>query len=161
MPTIWLDTFLNDDVAVGTQFLHGLMAGTDPLQNRFDRMTLMRTIVRIDAAYTVHDAGEGSQRLSIGIALTSQEAFNAGTVSDPGAEGDFPSRGWVWRSRYRVYGFAADQPAVSNRAIDLDLRSRRKLDNGVSFLVADNGAIEGVSSTIRLEGIIRQLWLVG
>ena len=160
MPNLWIDSLFGGDVASGGQLLQSLMSGVSVTETRFTRMTLLRTIVRLDLAYTVHDAGEGSQQLDIGIAITSQEAFAAASVPDPDVQTDFPVRGWVWRSRYRIFGFAADQPAVSVRAVDLDLRGRRKLDNGEAYLVANNTAIEGVSSTVRVVGLVRQLWLV-
>ncbi len=161
MPTIWIDTEFNADVADGGQLVTSLMTGVSATQTRFDRMTLMRTIIGVDLAYTVHDAAEGSHRLDIGIGVTSQEAFAAGIVADPETMTDFPARGWIWRARYRLYGFAADQPAVYDRRVDLDLRSRRKLENGEAYLVASSNLVEGGTSTVRITGLIRQLWLVG
>jgi len=123
-------------------------------------MTLLRTIIGLDVAYAVHDAGEGSQRMSLGIAMADRTAFDAPSLPNPGNAGNFPPRGWVWRSQYRIFGFAADQPAVFTRRIDLDLGSRRKLDNGVSYFIQENIAIEGVASSVLMTGMIRQLWLL-
>ncbi len=161
MPTIWIDTILNFDVANTSQVLTSLMTGVSSTQTRFDRMTLTRTIVGIDIANTVHDSGEGSQQVALGIGITSQESFAAGTVPEPQVASDFPARGWVWRALYRVYGFAADQPAVFNARIDKNIKAQRKLENGEAYLVVDNNAIEGVAAVIRVHGLIRQLWLVG
>ena len=161
MPRLWVDTTIASTVTIGTQFLLSLMTGVSATQTRFDRMTLLRTIIGLDIARTVHDSGEGSERLAIGIGIASQEAFAAGSISDPDVPTDFPTRGWVWRGQYRIFGFAADQPAVDHRRIELDLRSQRKLENGEAFLVADLIAIEGANSTTQLVGIVRQLWLVG
>jgi len=133
--------------------------GTAP--TRFDRMTLLRTIIGLDIAYSVHDAGEGSQRVSIGIGMADRVAFDTPALPNPGNASNFPPRGWVWRSVYRIFGFAADQPAVFTRRIDVDLGSRRKLDNGVSYAIFENIAIEGVAASMNITGIIRQLWLVG
>ena len=161
MPTIWIDTHINSDVANAVQVLLSLMTGVSATQTRFDRMTLTRTIIGLDVAYTVHDSGEGSQRVDMGIAVASQESFAAGTVPDPGVASDYPTRGWIWRARYRVYGFAADQPAVFNTRIDMEIRAQRKLENGEAYLVLDNNNLEGVTTTIRVAGLIRQLWIVG
>ena len=158
--TLWIDTNFSTDVVVGTQLQQSLMGVVQSDESRLVGMTLMRTIIRMDIAYTVHDSGEGSQRLSMGIGVASQEAFNAGVLPEPFTDGDFPTRGWIWRATYRLFGFAADQPAIYNRALDIDLRSRRKLENGEAYLVADNVNLEGVSSTVRVLGGIRQLWLV-
>ncbi len=127
---------------------------------RFDRLTLLRTIIGLDVAYTVHDAGEGSQRVSLGIGVAEQVAFATPALPNPGNAGDFPPRGWVYRGVHRVFGFASDQPTVFTRRIDLDIGARRKLDNGVSYLITENIAVEGVASSINITGVIRQLWLI-
>ena len=157
---VWVDHLMNTDIASAGQLLESLMTGASSTQTRFDRMTLLRTIIGIDIGYTVHDAGEGSQRVECGIGITSQEAFAAGSVPDPETESDFPTKPWVWRARYRIFGFAADQPTIFTRRVDLDIRAKRVLDNGEPFLVVDNSAIEGVSSSVRLVGLIRTLWSV-
>ena len=161
MPRLWIDTAFSDTLVIGTQLLRSLMTGVSATQTRFDQMTLLRTIIGLDIGRTVHDSGEGSEQVALGIGIASQEAFAAGTVSDPLTVTDYPTRGWVWRGSYRVFGFAADQPAIFTRRIDLDLRSQRKLENGEAYLVADAVGIEGVNSVIDLVGIVRQLWLVG
>ena len=124
-------------------------------------MTLLRTIIGLDVGRVVHDSGEGSEQFSIGIAIASQEAFAAVSLSDPETSTDFPTRGWIWRSQYRIFGFAADQPTIFTRRIDLDLRSQRKLENGEAFIIFTNTALEGTPSSAKVIGIVRQLWLVG
>ena len=161
MPTLWIDTIIDEDVPSVGQNRVSLMTGVSSVQTRFDRMTLTRTIVGIDIAYTVHDSGEGSQQMSLGIGVASQEAFAAGTLPDPNSATDFPTRGWVWRAMYRVYGFAADQPAVFNARVDKDVKAQRKLENGEAYIVINNDPIEGVAGVVRVIGLIRQLWLVG
>jgi len=137
------------------------MSGVSATQTRFDRMTLLRTIVGLDIGRVVHDSGEGSEKIALGIGIASQEAFAGGFLSDPNIQTDFPTRGWVWRAQYRIFGFAADQPAVFTRRLDIDLRSQRKLENGEAFLNMVVEAMEGVSSSLTVMGFIRQLWLVG
>ena len=159
--TLWIDTLVDTTVAnaaTNTISLSGEFTAQETI--RLARLTLLRTLVRIDAAYAVHDAGEGSQRMAIGIGLAPVEAFSGTTTSDPEDASEFPTRGWIWRGVYRLYGFAADQPAVSNRALDLDLRSRRKVENGILFLTINNVALEGVSAAIRVVGMIRQLHML-
>ncbi len=159
MPRMWVDTEMNDDVAVAAQLLVSLLTGVT--QSRFDQMTLLRTIIGMDLGRTVHDSGEGSEALACGIGIVSQEAFAAGQVPDPTNALDFPPRGWIWRAKFRTFGFAADQPAVFSRRVDVDLRAMRKLENGHLFIAVDNDAIEGTSGTCRLVGYIRTLWQVG
>ncbi len=157
---LWIDTFLTQATASASQSAQDLAAQFTSEATRLAQMTLMRMIVRLDIAYTVHDSGEGSQRVGIGFGIESQEAFAAGVHPDPLTTGDFPARGWTYRGVWRVFGFAADQPAVDVARVDFDIRARRKLENGVSFVVIDNQAVEGVASAITVLGIVRQLWLV-
>ena len=157
---LWVDTLVNQSTANNGQNAQDLTVNFTSEQTRLAQMTLMRTILRLDIAYTVHDAGEGSQRVTIGLGIESQEAFAAGVHPDPAAIGDFPTRGWVYRAQWRVFGFAADQPAVDVARVDVDLRSRRKLENGLSFIIEQNQPQEGVASSIQVTGIVRQLWLV-
>jgi len=160
MPRLWIDTIINNDVTIATSDSFSLMTGVAAVNTRLAQMTLLRTIVGIDCGRTVHDSGEGSERLAIGIGITSQEAFAAATLSDPSAVLDFPVKGWIWRGVYRIYGFAADQPAVFNRRIDLDLRGKRRLENGEAFMNFDLDAAEGANASVRIIGIVRQLWMV-
>ncbi len=157
---LWIDARINSAIGSGSQAALDLTAQFTGEETRLAQMTLMRTVMRLDIAYTVHDSGEGSQRVALGLGVESQEAFAAGVHPDPDTVGDFPTRGWIYRGVWRVFGFAADQPAVDVARVDLDLRSRRKLENGLSFLVADNNPQEGVGVTVQLVGVIRQLWLV-
>ncbi len=161
MPRLWVDTDINLLVVNAASVFDSLMTGVSATQTRFDRMTLLRTIVGVNIGYLTHDSGEGSQLLSVGIGIASQEAFAAGSLSDPETETDFPTKGWVWRAKYRCYGFAADQPAVFDTRVDLDLRSQRKLENGETFIIAQNAAIEGATGSVLVRGLVRQLWLVG
>jgi len=161
MPRLWIDTDAGLSLASGAVGRLTLMTGVPAASDRFHQMTLLRTIIGIDIAYTVHDSGEGSQIVSVGIGIASQDAFAAGATAGPQTDLDFPTRGWVWRARYRVFGFAADQPAVFVRRVDLDLRSQRKLENGEGYFTGFNAANEGVATAVTISGMIRQLWLVG
>jgi len=161
VPTIWIDTSLSDNIATGAEFEKSLMTNISSAASGLAQMTLLRTIIGIDISYATHDAGEGSQRLSIGIGVASQEAFAAAALPDPEVMSDFPTKGWVWRAAYRIWGFAADQPTIFTRRVDLDIRAKRKLDKGEAYINAFNAAQEGVTAVVNLTGIIRQLWQVG
>ncbi len=99
--------------------------------------------------------------MTLGMGIQSEDSFGDLTATpnpeDPNA---YPALPWVWRAAYRIYGFAADQPTVFNRRVDLDIRAQRKLENGVSFMRINNLAQEGVAATVRVTGFVRQLWLI-
>ncbi len=157
---MWIDTTVSLTPALGAAGSMSLITGISSTQTRGDQMTLLRTIIGLDLAHNVHDAGEGSVLTSIGIGITSQEAFSASIFPDPQTATDFPTRGWVWRAQYRTWSFAADQPAVFTRRVDLDLRSMRKLENGEAYLTVFSTLFDGAASVVSTTGLIRQLWLV-
>ena len=158
---LWIDSRIRMTLAGGgTSNDQSLMTGVAAITTRMSQMTLLRTIVGFDIAYSVHDSGEGSQLVSVGMGVASQEAFAVGSFSDSDVDTDFPTRGWIWRAVYRIWGFAADQSTIFTRRVDLDLRSMRKLENGEAFFNAHNADEEGVSSPVFISGLIRQLWQV-
>ncbi len=162
MPRVWADTSVDMTMASGGgKDRQSLTTELTAAEARYTQMTLLRTIIGLDIAYAVHDSGEGSQGVSLGIGVVTQEAFAATVLPDPETSTDFPIRGWIWRYKTRIFGFAADQPAVYSRRVDLDLRSQRKLENGEVFINGHNGDFEGTASTVRVWGLVRQLWLVG
>jgi len=161
MPRVWIDTHISQTVALSTQTPLTLMTGVTVAQSRIQQMTLLRTIIGLNVGRFAHDSGEGSERASLGIGIASQDAFaTVGALPAPQTNLDFPTRGWIWRAAYRIYGFAADQPAVYDQRIDLDIRSMRKLENGVPFINMVVEALEGTSAAAHVVGLIRQLWLV-
>jgi len=163
MTTFWADHLPNLTVATGSLARTDMLVDMASVPARHERMTLTRTVIGIDVARITHDSGEGSDQVFLGIGVLSRDAFAASgaAIPDPFVMSDYPARGWVWRAAYRVYGFAADQPAVFNRRIDLDIRAQRKLENGILTLAVKNTAFEGTSSVITVSGIIRTLWRIG
>jgi len=159
--SIWVDTLHSQDTSNSGFSLVSLMASLDLDEIRTGGLTLVRTIICHEYAYSVHDAGEGSQNLDVGVAVTNQESFLDGSVPDPDVQTDMPSRGWVYRCRHRLHGFAADQPAVDVRAVYRDIRASRKIENGVVYLHLRNNAADGVAATVRTTGITRCLFLLG
>ncbi len=162
MARLWIDTRVGITSGSGATQHQSLMSGFTQPNTRLQGMTLLRTIIGLDMGALVHDAGEGSQQVALGIAIASEDAFAAGIGSLPQPEDPLahPRLAWVFRMQYRVFGFAADQPAVFTRRIDLDIRAQRKLENGVGFIIVNNTAQEGVAFTTFLSGFVRQLWLV-
>ena len=159
---LWIDTIVDQTVSASAEQFIDLTTTFITNEMRLAQMTLVRTIVGIDIAYSVHDAGEGSHQASIGICVASRDAIAAGVASlpNPAVPADFPIRPWVVRARYRIFGFAADQPTVFTRRVDLDLRSQRKLENGNLVLIMHNVAEEGAATSLLFSGMIRCLFLV-
>jgi len=157
---VWIDSVVDSSISSGGVINVDLTVDYSNEQTRAYQMTLMRTIVRLDLAAVVHDAGEGSQKMGMGFGIISQEAFGAGVLPDPQTQGDFPPRGWIYRGIWRTYSFQAGVADVHVRPVDLDLRSRRKLENGLCFMIVDNLPVEGTATSMRVTGIVRQLWLM-
>ena len=157
-PGFWIDTLVHITALQNTQTSISLMTNVSATQSRRG-WTCVRTIIGLDIARTVHDSGEGSELVSFGIAVASQEAFAASALSDSEIATDHPTRGWLFRAQYRIYGFAADQPAVYNMRVDKDIRAKRKLDNGEMFLTAMSLAQDGTFGASEITGIVRQYWL--
>ena len=150
--TLWIDTLVNSPLTVASILLLSLNTNLSVTDARLAGMTLFRTIIVLNLAYAVHDSGEGSQGIDLGIGIAQQDAFSAGAAAmpNPGTLGDQSTRGWVYRTRQRVYGFAADQPAVDFVRIDKDIRSQRKLDNGILYLIASQFLQEGAASATQV-----------
>ncbi len=160
--TLWIDTIRDLRVADGGTLIAWLMGDVDTTESRLTGMTLLRTIVGLHVAHLVHDSGEGSQRVFLAIAVAPQVAFAGGIASlpAPNVAGDFPTLGWIYRSVYVTYGFAADQAAVFDTRIDKDIRSRRKLENGECYFTVRNSPDQGTAGVVGVIGLVRQLWLV-
>ncbi len=158
--TLWVDTLLSFNTATAGQTITPLgPAGLSTVERRLERLTLIRTIVRIDLAAAVRDAGEGDNIVDYGIEVVSEESRAAGTVPDPSTEVDFPTRGWVWRARYRVYQSSVDDQNVDIVRIDKDLHGKRLIENGRLIMVTDNTANQGTAVTTQTTGIVRCLFL--
>ena len=154
--TDWIDTLVAEQTATGAQSLSFLMTGVAPVNVR--RQTLVRTIIEL-RAYSSSVAGAwGTQRLSLGIGITSQEAFAAAVVADPNTSNDQPSRGWIFRTQIVLSQNGEGAQVVFD--IRGDIRSQRKLDDGECFIVINNTTDLGISFSVNVTGLVRQLWLL-
>ncbi len=163
MATLWTDTIIDLQMATGATASFVDLTSTF-LQNetRLAQLTLVRTIIGVEFAYSVHDAGEGSQMASAGIALVSRPSETVGgAIPDPSQALEYPVMPWVWRYRARIFGFAADQPAVHVMRVDLDIRAKRIVKNSEVLFISRNQPEEGVATTILASGLVRCLYIVG
>ncbi len=160
MPNLWIDTMFDDDVASGSETLIAIDAPLSATERRMLRHTLTRLILRLTITPNVRDAGEGDAIISVGVGVASTEAFSAGTVANPSVGTDFPTRGWLYRARFRLFQVAADLPQVFPIEIDRDLRAQRKMENGRLFIVVENAPNLGVAVVANIVGVTRCLFLV-
>jgi len=161
MPNLWIDSIFDMQLSSGSQQSVSLMTGVTEVETRLTRMTLLRTIIGINVGWLIHDSAEGTQKVAVGIGIAPQGAFAANELPNPATPGEFPTRGWVWRATALAFGFTAGAEQVYTSRYDLDIRAKRKLDNGEAFLTARNDPEQGVASVIGVIGMVRQLWLVG
>jgi len=91
--------------------------------------------------------------MAIGIA--SQEAFAAGVLSDPGSGAEEPPRGWIWRASYVASQNGIGTPVVT--PVFADIHGARKIENGEVYIIAENTAQVGTSSTMNFSGLVRLL----
>ena len=158
-PGVWIDTLVSMTLTATVQQNQDMMGIASFSESRRG-WTLVRTIVGLDVAYAVHDSGEGSHLVSMGIALASTEALSGtASITEPDVVTEHPAGGYLYRAQYRIYGFAADDPAVYNMRVEKDLRGSRKLNNALCVFSAVSTLEEGVASATAVTGIIRQYWL--
>ena len=85
--------------------------------------TLIRTIIDLWFAPSGPAGIYGFMACDVGIGLVSADARVADALPDPGASGDYPVTGWIWRSRVVVQGYGGTEEAAVPTRINLDLRS--------------------------------------
>ena len=153
-PTDWIDTIVNQSVGTGGQAFQSLMTGVAPVNMR--GMTLIRTIVSLDVFSTSIAGAYGVQSCNLAIGIASQEAFAAGVFPDPNNATDKPPRGWVYRTCRCVAQNGAGAPVTFR--IDADIRGARKVENGETYLIFNNGAEVGTTFAINVFGLIRTLY---
>ena len=152
----WQDTLVNLTVASGAQSVSSLMAGLTASDSR--GLTVTRTIVSLTLLPPVA-VSDGYQGAFVGIGVTSQEAFAASIVPDPNNAFDRPPRGWLFRAARTVIGAAALVP-YSPQMIEVDIRGKRKLDNGELFLAVNNDAVGGTPFSLTVRGFVRVVFLL-
>ncbi len=159
--TLWIDRIHNQTISSGGQQIVTVTNTFSLDELRLAHLTLIRTIICHDYSYVVHDSGEGSQALDIGIGVRTEDAITSGNVPLPGNADDLPIRGWVYRCRHKLHGFAADQAAVDVARVYRDIRAQRRVDNGQVYIATQNTSLTGTASTVSMVGITRCLFRLG
>ena len=153
---MWQDSTLNQPVASGAELITLLTADfTNPRDTQ--GFTVVRTLFCYQLSPTTPGVVSGQQRVSIGIGVASEEAFNAAVVPNPSVASEEPTLGWIYRCIHLVVDetLATGKPEVVR--VDRDIRASRKIDSGKLYLVWENEAVEGSTFSVRLSGMLRCL----
>ena len=156
----WADTLIDNTVVNGGQLRTDLLIGAPTI----DTITAVRIVGDIMGFSGALSEAEGTQLVDLGIGVTSREAFDALVLPDPNASGDYPPRGWLYVARavmQTALPTGATPTAIFRRFAEFhfDVRSMRKIDKGVLFMVISNTNADGGTETINLAGRVRVLCL--
>ena len=154
--TRWIDTLVAESTTNLGQDIESLLAGMSTDSTR--GLTVTRVIGDLWLSSGTVAGAWGTQQVSIGIGVVSQEAFVANAIPDPNNNADYPVRGWIYRT---CCGVAQNGTGtqVLYRCV-FDIRSQRKLDSGELLLVINNDAGLGTSFTVQTFGSVRVLALL-
>ena len=155
--THWIDTFQSAVVPDNTEAISELVGNNLAIDTM--GFTLTRTIVRLDICQATVSIGAGMQEFSIGIGVASREAYGVGATALPDVHVDAeePVAGWVFRWSGIIHLNNNDPKTV---ALDLDMRSQRKIDTGKAFLKMYSVTKDGTAGSVRITGLVRCLYLL-
>jgi len=156
--TAWVDRIIDNDILTGGQALLSLLGTLTPIETR--ATTVVRIIVDLKAHPISSPPTVGASRTAIGIGVASQDAFAAGvgSVPDPESAADEPPRGWLYRNAQGIYSGSVETTDLAR--FKVDLRTKRKIDNGELYMIVTNTAMFGTTYTVTLVGIVRTLLLL-
>ena len=153
--TAWDDEKIGISVADGTQVTNLLTQNVADPEKR--GCTLVRLIYHMWFGANAPGAVNGTMRLSIGIGLTSDDAFAAAAVPEATVMADYPVAGWVYRDIIAVMD-SVDAHDHAPVEVYRDLRVQRKLDRSSLFVNHEAEAHIGTGFAVALTGIIRCLY---
>ena len=158
--TSWSDTLVSFTVASSAAGGAELM-GTGLADTQEKRgYTLARTIVCLAFMPAVPWGTTGVQRIQMGILVASNDATAAGALADPNDAVDYPTQGWVWRDEACVVNQSVGSPVgiIPAVVMNRDIRAQRKLDRSSLSYRLFNSAVDGTATTVRVVGLIRNLY---
>ena len=127
-----------------------------------DTLTVVRILGDLTAMYSPNSTVVDSlSSLSIGIGVSSLEAFAAGGASlpDPRQATQFPPRGWLYATTRPLMQMAESTGVINLvQHFQFDLGAMRKIDKGILFLTLVQNDIL-VGGSIRVIGRTRVLCL--
>ena len=151
----WADQrFAGNSLPVGTKLISNLLVNAHTV----DTLTAVRIVldvtVQYDPSLTVVDS---LSVIDVGIGVSSVEAFaTAGALPSPSAETEYPPRGWLYVASQPLWQQAESTGVLTSVArFQVDIRSMRKIDKGVLFVMFQNtnlivGATCGVTGRARV-----------
>ena len=152
----WQDTLLATVVTTASNVIKDFTPEFDKVATR--GLTVVRTIIDISMAPAPPGAVTGTQQVSIGIGVASQEAFAGGVVPDPNVGSERPPRGWIFRTKCMVVDMPEGIPTIVKCVGDF--RGKRKVDDGQLFIKIDNDGFQATAFDINVIGIVRTLLLL-
>ncbi len=154
--TRWLDTMVALSNGSGGQVSTRL----DELLVEADLRGLTVTRMIGDLSfYSSSVAGAfGTQLVSNGIAMISQEADAAATFPDPNVAVDRPGMGWLWRNQMIVSQNGVGGEVV--KRLTFDIRTQRKFQWQRLRFISNNGPDLGTAFTVLTKGSVRVLVLM-
>ncbi len=152
----WATFNLNSDMASGSTTLQQLNSTLSAADQ--DNTTLIRTIICVRLLATTPGSNTNAQLVAFGVGVASTEGFGAGAgaVASPAVAGEEPQAGWVYQCQYWVIKAPAEPSGFVE--INIDLRSQRKIGNGVPFIRVDNNVGSGTAFNMRAVGNVRTLY---
>ena len=151
----WKTDNINFSVASGSTVLVNLSLGGIELD-----VTLVRTIFCLRMMAVADGISANQMLISLGVGVTGAEAFIAGAsaVASPAVAGEDPTMGWLFKCMYWLS--EADSSSFGMVELDKDIRTARKIGQGVPFLRFENQPGAGAVFTTRLVGLVRTLYML-
>jgi len=159
--TTWIDTHLAQITAAATRDSDMLAGSEEPGDTVNRGLTVTRIIINPLSMLSTTVAGAwGAQALHIGIGVSSISAFDVAAsagLPDPSVEGEAPDSGWLWKAEVIVAQNGANGYNVVAARQAVDVRSQRKLQQGVLFITMSNLTLFGTAFSVATHGIVRTL----
>ena len=154
--TAWDDTFVDFQSLDNTrneQLLVGNVA--DPEKRG---CTLIRLILGLHVVAAAPGAASGMTVVSVGIQLSSDDAFTASAVADADQTADFPVSGWMYRDNFVLQDHTSATGPPHIVEVRKDLRAARKMDRSTVSVQMHNNSFQGAAFTVRIIGLVRALY---
>jgi len=156
----WADTVFNSVqiVAEGVS-LTNLLTDAPTV----DTLTAVRIVLDLVVAHGADEPiVDSSNAVSVGIGVCSVEAFGQGinALPEPQFSTQYPPRGWLYVATKPVLAANIGTAGGTRRVAEFsaDLRSMRKIDKGILYIVVQNNAILS-NKDVDLWGRVRVLCL--